>query len=100
YWLPLFVPMAAGVIIVLRRIAHESRWLAVMVILTLLSTQAFVILKHPKSGLLARRQTERAAEQRRELVLNLTPPNSLIFASHVDQYLFPDRLVAFSLPKT
>lgn len=98
YWLPLYVAMTPGVILVLRRIT--PRWLLVGVVGMMVVSQLTVIITQPVSGLQARFAADRQARQRRQFMLGQTPVSAVIVAGSQDKYLYDARLTIFALPST
>jgi len=97
YWLPLYIVMAPGVIIVLRFIQRRAVYISVAAIL--LIAQASTIWLHPVSGLRARLHANTKNENIRRQVVAVTESNAIIIAGHADKYFQQDRLSGFRLPQ-
>ncbi|MBI5467357.1 MAG: glycosyltransferase family 39 protein, partial [Candidatus Kerfeldbacteria bacterium] len=98
YWLPLYMAMVAGVILLLRTIT--TRWLLGVVAVALFASQVMTVVIHPVSGIQARFSSDERGRARRDFVVNSTPTDSLIIAGHQDTYLYDVRLTTFALPQS
>ncbi len=98
YWLPLYVLMTPGVVIVLRLI--QRRWLVLLVEIILAGSQIITIWSQPVAGLRSRLQANKKYSQQRAFVLGATPPQAIIIAGPSDKYFQDQRVSAFRLPQT
>lgn len=97
YWLPLYMAMVAGVILVLRTVT--ARWLLWLCMMALMGSQLVPLIAHPSSGLQARLSGADRGLARQTFVADRTPENSLIIAGRQDTYLDDVRLTTFQLPE-
>lgn len=98
YWLPLYIIMAPGVLVILRLLRH--RWFVIAVAAVMLISQVFVVWAHPVSGIHARVSADTKNAHIRKTVLQLTEPNAVLIAGHDDKYFQDQRLSTFDLPST
>lgn len=96
YWLPLYVPMAVGLLWLLQRI--HPRWVAGLLCVGLLISQIVAVVWHPNSGLIARFTDRQRQVERRDRILAATPKTAAVIAGHMDKSIWPDRIVAFGWP--
>lgn len=97
YWLPLYIIMAPGVIVILQLL--RRRWLIVCLALILGGSQIGVLWVHPVSGLRARLAADAKNRVIRTAVVQATEPNAILIAGHDDKYFQDQRLSAFRLPQ-
>lgn len=97
YWLPLYILMVPGVIIILRTITR--RWSFFMATIALVISQAATIWIHPVSGLKVRLAAGKKNSDIRQRVLAATETNAILIAGHADKYFQDQRLSGFSLPR-
>jgi hypothetical protein len=81
YWVPLYLMMVPGVIIVLRLLSR--RWLVALGVVVMLGTQALTIWSHPVAGLSARRTANAKYQVIRDRVLSMTETNAEVFLGFV-----------------
>ncbi len=98
YWIPLYIVMAPGVIVVLRMLSR--RWLVVALAVAIGLSQIVAIWAHPVSGLHARFAADKKNRAIRAAVIQATESNAVLIAGHDDKYFQDRRLSAFRLPKT
>lgn len=97
YWLPFYVAMAPGVILVLRWL--RVRWLVGLVMAALLVTQVGEIWRHPVAGLRARFNADAVHAATRTMVVSATETNAVVIAGSDDKYVQADRLATYRLPQ-
>lgn len=97
YWLPLYVVMAPGVIVILRLLSR--RWLVGSLTTVMVLSQVWIIWSHPVSGLKARLVSDKKNRAIREQVVAATESNAVMIAGHADKYFQDQRLSGFRLPK-
>lgn len=100
YWLPIFVAMGAGVIVLLRRVRPIHPALMVMLIVVMLTSQSMAIWSHPVSGLSSRAHQAQTFRTKLAAVEVLVPTDGLILAGHYDKVFWPQRLTSFSYAST
>lgn len=99
YWLPLYLAMIPGMVLILKRLVARPVLLS-MVVIVLLGSQIVMIGWHPGSGLAVRWQRQDQAVALRTGVLDHTPASAVIIAGQADKYLVDQRLTGSSLPTT
>lgn len=97
YWLPYYVAMAAGVVVLLRQLRQPALVLAVFTFM--LGSQIIAIWNHPASGLRSRMSSDDRVQQQRLGVLLNTEDDAIIIAGQHDKQFFDLRLSVPRLPQ-
>lgn len=96
YWIPLYIVMTPGVIIILR--SFSRRWICMAAGILLLITQVVLIWSHPVSGLAARFRGDRQHAATRQYILTHTPSDAVVFAGPADKYILDQRFAVYQIP--